>query len=519
MSRYHDDDSIWIDSQKKNGKPWKDEFLNNQFVGIAEYAKEVKPGYLYIACDDIDDVDCTGCRIPYIDEAVQNGAKEIIADPARMSRNIAKISDVPIRRETQLVEKYGEIVSTFYGTPSAEMTMIGITGTNGKSTISHLLWEALNKLGNKTGYIGTLGIKMNDYNEVLYPNTTLFPTHMQKTLKMLLDKNMKTVVMEVTSHRLDNGRMNGTNINIAAVTNLTQDHLNYHGTMEKYGKAKKRILECKGLKTIILNTDDKFCRELIPEIPDHIKIVSVRALSDTPPLTKDFIEFTAHRESISLKVACRSNFGNFSVTSRCLGNFQGCNLAISAAVLHELGYTTPNITKELSGLRNPIGRMDTYVKSGYPTVVIDFAHTPDALKNAIKSVKEAFSRHKVTTIFGCGGGRDKDKRPIMGNIASEYSDDVVITIDNPRFETPKSIINDIIAGITKNNYSTIVDRKKAIQDSINRLEKNGVILLAGKGHENYMEIKGRNISYSDINYLRALGFRRFEQDQPIPDFA
>ena len=401
----------------------------------------------------------------YVVEAIKNGASTVIVREGSF--------DV----ETKIVENREKYVRKYleknYYNEIKDIKLIGITGTNGKTTTSYLIYESLNKLGIKCAYIGTLGFYTPD-KKIETANTT--PT-LYEIYEMLLEckeMGIEYVTIEVSSHGLDMKRVEGLTFEYGIFTNLTEDHLDYHKTMENYAKAKQKLF--KQSKKSIINIDDKYKDYFLEE--DSItygKNDSNYTISDI------YID----RQGSSFKL------NNEEYICNLIGEYNVYNIVCVIIILKLLGLDT-NVIKDLSA---PKGRMDI-IEHKSNSIIIDYAHTPDAVEKILTEVSK-LPHNKIVTMIGCGGDRDKFKRPIMGDIATTYSDYVIFTSDNPRGEDPDLILNDITCKLYKKNYEIIENRKKAIKKSIQKLSKNDILLLLGKGHEEYQIIKNKKIYFSD----------------------
>jgi len=386
--------------------------------------------------------------------------------------------DCPIEQEvvSDTNKWLTDYISEHYEKELEDMNIIGVTGTNGKTTTAYLTYQILNELGSKTAYIGTIGFYLPDEDFIELPNTTPNILDLYELFLTAKEHNCKNVMMEVSSHSLDQKRVQGITFKVAAFTNLTQDHLDYHKTMENYLAAKMLILkQLDG--PMIVNADDDTCSKWVSAYPNTLtygfngKDYKINKYEDTDKGTK--IDFTYNNKEYTVETNLRSRFNVY-------------NYMTTLSLIKELGYSVEDIINVTPDIYPPKGRCEIIkVKDG--EAVIDYAHTPDAVEKII----EAFTEHKkgrVITIVGCGGDRDPKKRPIMGNIAATKSDYVVFTSDNPRTEDPKKIMEDILAGVTTTNYEVELDRPTAIVKALDMLKKDDVVLILGKGHEDYQII-------------------------------
>ncbi len=415
----------------------------------------------------------------YIESAIKNGASEIIAEkevnasvPVTVVENSAKYF------QKKLVEEYSDDFKN--------LKLVGITGTNGKTTSAYLTYQMLNKLGKKTAYMGTLGFMYGDYFEEL-PNTCPEILTIYKLLEYCLKNGVEYVIMEISSHALDLKRIEGLNFDVCAFTNLTEDHLDYHKTMDNYLECKLMILDyLKDDGIMLVNKDDDSSIRFITKA----KNVKTFGIGEADYEVESFDIHPDHT-NIRFKVFDDS----YSVTTNLTSKFNIYNYMTMFSIVHELGFDSNSIINITNELKQPKGRCETYkVKDGF--AVVDYAHTPDAVLKVVTAYKE-LAKARVITLVGCGGDRDPMKRPIMGKIASDYSDYVIFTNDNPRTEDPENIMKDILAGVLKDNYKVCLDRRKAIKMALDMIEKDDIVLLLGKGHEDYQIIGHTKIHLDD----------------------
>lgn len=402
-----------------------------------------------------------------------------------------------------LREKIGEIASEIYGAPSEKLWVIGVTGTNGKTSCAHWLAQALGALGKKTAVVGTLG---NGFPGALSPalNTTPDPIVLQESLADYLAEGAECVAMEVSSHGLAQGRVNGTHFAVALFTNLSRDHLDYHGDMESYGAAKAKLFGWPGLKYAVLNLDDSFGAELVGKLGcSGVQVVGY-TLSGAETSTQLRVEGRNLRVDASgIRFEAVTPWGKAEIASPMLGRFNAANLLGVLAALLVSGVGLEQTAQILSHVQPATGRLHRLGGYGQPLVVVDYAHTPDALEKALETLKEITpAGGRLVCVFGCGGGRDKGKRPLMGAAAARLADESLVTSDNPRNEDPDIIIDEIVAGMGGSNYRVVADRAEAIKLAVLGAKQNDVILVAGKGHEDYQEIAGVRHPFNDIEQVR-----------------
>ena len=414
----------------------------------------------------------------YVEDAIKNGATKVIAEKEM------DIS-VPIEVAPSTEEYLKEHLVKEYSDELKDLTIIGVTGTNGKTTTCFLTYQLLNLLGNNTAYLGTIGFYYND-NIITLENTTPDILTIYKLLLEAKQNGIKTVVMEISSHSLYYERIKGLHLKIGAFTNLTEDHLDFHKTMLAYLNEKLKIfnyLDKDG--TFIVNSDDEAAIKFKEKFSNTL---SLGTNGDYQILDYDI---TPSKTNISFKFKDTT----YNVTTNLTSKFNIYNYLTTLAIVNNLGFTIEDIIEKTSMLKPPAGRCETYeVNNGF--AVVDYAHTPDAVEKVINAYND-LKKARVITIVGCGGDRDPLKRPIMGNIATTLSDYTILTSDNPRTEDPQKIMDDILKGVKTNNYEVILDRKEAIKKGIDMLEKGDILLVLGKGHEDYQIIGHTKIHLSD----------------------
>jgi UDP-N-acetylmuramyl-tripeptide synthetase len=396
---------------------------------------------------------------------------------------------VPNAPVTNLRAEAGNIASEFHGRPSNKMHMIGITGTNGKTSCSQWLSTALTRLGRKTAAIGTLG---NGFPGALSEaiNTTPDPVLLHGMLADYLAQGAQGVAMEVSSHGLVQGRVNGIAFNVAVLTNLSRDHLDYHGDMQAYADAKRKLFYWHGLEFMVVNSDDEFGAELAANAAGR-DIKAITYGLDSGDVRGEHLEL--HGNGLAMDVV--TPFGNARLEAALMGRFNAYNLLAVLAVLLVSNVPFSDAIRVLKEMRPVAGRMQTLGGGALPLVVVDYAHTPDALEKVLAALREQ-TRGKLICVFGCGGNRDKGKRPLMGAAASNLADRVVVTSDNPRNEDPQDIISEVLEGMS-GNYETEPDRAAAIDLALQDAQAGDIVLIAGKGHEDYQEIAGVKYPFDD----------------------
>lgn len=423
-------------------------------------------------------------------QAVEKGAVAVVTDRSKESgvrsqEYAATIIYVPNAREA-----LAKISAAFYGEPASKLKLLGITGTNGKTTTSFLVESILREAGLNPGVIGTINYRYA--GKVLpAPNTTPESLDLQRLLKDMVDNGVKAVVMEVSSHALDQERVGGCIFDAGVFTNLTQDHLDYHLTMDKYFEAKARLFTdfIDEGRVAVINMDDPKGEELSKRAVGRVMGYGGKGRGGVNIYPKEIALGVDGIKGIFMTPA-----GEVKVKSSLIGEFNLYNILAAVGAGVGLGLPVEAIEKGISDLKNVPGRLER-VDAGQPfTILVDYAHTPDALERVLSTIR-GLTDKKIITVFGCGGDRDKGKRPIMGKIAAEYSDVVIVTSDNPRTEDPLKIIEDIKAGIT--GVRVIPDRREAIREAIREANEGDVVLLAGKGHEDYQIVGKEKIHFDD----------------------
>lgn len=423
----------------------------------------------------------------YIESAIKNGATKIICEHGNYDVDTLIVPDTKEYLQNYIVSNFKDEVN--------KLDIIGITGTNGKTTTSYLTYQMLNKLGVKTAYIGTIGFYIDDDIKEL-PNTTPEILEVYSMLIEALEKGCKAVVMEVSSHALSLKRVEGLNFKIEAFTNLTEDHLDYHKTMENYLNAKLKILDqLKSDGTIIVNNDDEYGK--------YFKQKNFKTIGFNES-NYQILDYESDTNGTNINFKYNDNI--YSVKTNLRGKFNVYNYMTTLAIINTYKYSIDEIISITKSVYPPKGRCEQVIVRD-AEAIIDYAHTPDAVEKIINSFLEN-KQGRIITIVGCGGDRDPMKRPIMGKIATEKSDYVIFTNDNPRTEDPNTIMNGIIAGVSKDNYEIILDRKSAINKGLSLLKTNDTLLILGKGHEDYQIIGHEKHHLDDkeivLEYLKNL---------------
>ena len=421
----------------------------------------------------------------YIDEAIANGASAVLCEkPVDFQKS------VPVCVVENLKDRLGELTHEFYGKATNQMLMVGVTGTNGKTSTCQYVAQALDYLGKRCGIIGTNGQGLwGQLSETL--NTTPDVVRLHRELARQQVQGAQYCAMEVSSHGLDQGRVNGVRFSTAVFTNLSRDHLDYHKTMEAYGNAKWKLMAWPELNNAIVNVDDEWAQNHLDKV--QAKKVWTYGIERQADVSATSIR--AH--SAGLDATVETSLGTVELNLRLLGRFNLSNALAAFTVLLAEGIPINTAARVISNTRAVHGRMEMMRMPQAPTVVVDYAHTPDALTNALEACKEHVSG-RLGVIFGCGGDRDTGKRAQMAAAAEAIADFIVVTDDNPRSESSENIINQVCEGFSQlENVTVISDRRDAILKTLDRCDKDDVILIAGKGHESYQEIEGVRHPFSD----------------------
>ena len=456
------------------------ELILHRVRGITSNSKEVKRNYLFFA---IKGTRHDGHK--FVEDAVQKGAYAVVVErPINAS--------VPVIIVENTRKALGISSHLFFGKPSENLKVIGITGTNGKTTTTHIIETVLNEAGKSAGLIGTIYYRFK--GEILGEGrTTPEPILWHKTLKEFKELGAEYVVAEVSSHALDQYRVYPTRFRATIFTNLTQDHLDYHGDMENYYESKKKLFTEYNSDIKIINADDPYGKKLAQEVEGEV--ITYGKEGDLR-----ILDFETAFGGSKIEVEYKGK--KYSFTTNLVGEFQAYNLAAAIAFLLEEGIKEEVIKKALRNVRVP-GRFEVVYRGRF-AVVVDYAHTPDAIDNVLRTAKR-LTKGRLISVYGAGGDRDRDKRPLMGEAGEKWSDVVILTSDNPRSEEPEEIIKDILKGI-KDKSKVIVepDRKKAIEKAIKMAKKGDLIAILGKGHETYQEVKGVKYPFSDKEVVKNI---------------
>ncbi|MEZ5573664.1 MAG: UDP-N-acetylmuramoyl-L-alanyl-D-glutamate--2,6-diaminopimelate ligase [Halioglobus sp.] len=462
--------------------------------GVQLDSRKVRPGDLFLALPG----EMFDGR-QFIEQAVANGASAVVAEAP-----VAGFVDalpVPLIELPELHSEAGVLAARFYRNPSRAMQVIGITGTNGKTTTSRIIAQLLRSLGKPCGVIGTLGTTLaEDIAEAV--NTTPDAISLQHQLAQWLAQRVLHVSMEVSSHALEQGRVSGVEFATAIYTNLSHDHLDYHGSMEAYGRAKLRLFTHPGLRFAVINADDPFAERVRAVVTSPTQVVTYSASGAPADVRVENVQF--HSDVVCGELHTPWGMANFS--SPLPGDFNLANLAAAVAALSVAGEDLLAVLDAVTQLHPVPGRMQTIPNAHGVQVIVDYAHTPHALEQVLSALRPHVSGSLIT-VFGCGGDRDRQKRQIMGRVACSLSDRVVVTSDNPRSEDPLVIMSDIEAGCS-GHYTLIADRAQAIVAALADAVAGDCVVIAGKGHEEYQLVDGVRLPFSDADEARDALARR-----------
>ena len=442
----------------------------------------------------------------FIAQAIAQGASAVIWESQHFAWNPGW--NIPNLAVSDLRHKAGDLADSVYGAPSEALWMVGVTGTNGKTSTSHWIARALDEAGKKCALIGTLG---NGFADALQPsaNTTPDAIRVHGLLAETLHKGARAVAVEVSSHALEQGRVNGVRFDVALFTNLSRDHLDYHGDMKRYAAAKQKLFEWPGLKYAVVNLDDAFGAEMVVQLKNlKVEVIAYGLSEAAQKLAERFALRCVHGDLLEmtgqgLRLRVHTNWGEAEIFSGLIGRFNAENLLGALAVLLVSDVGLKDAARSLSRVQAVAGRMQKLGDVGQPAVIVDYAHTPDALEKVLLALREVCAggtgAGKLISVFGCGGDRDKGKRAMMGRVAEKFSDHCIVTSDNPRSENPQQIIEEVEAGMEKRSHEVIVDRAAAIKRAIALARGGDTVLLAGKGHEDYQEVNGARLPFSDAS--------------------
>ncbi len=460
---------------------------------ITSNSRHAARGGLFLACAGLEHH-----GLEFLAQALDAGVAAVVWEPGAEVVEPLLPPNVTGVEMPGLCNRLGTIADRFFGSPSAALSVTGVTGTNGKTTSAFLVTQALNHLSHRAGYMGTLGFGLGP-DLASSSLTTPGCITMHRRLRDMVDAGADHVITEVSSHALDQHRVDGIRFQVAAFTNLSRDHLDYHGSMERYAEAKARLFVGSGIRTAVLNIGDRFGAALANRLTTSTELISVALVNtaDDVPAARLMGRLTAvHADGLGLQLS--GDYGEALLSSSLWGRFNAENLVLAVGILLALDIELDDAVGALGECIAPPGRMELIrSRESFPTVVVDFAHTPDALGQALETVRDHCSG-EVWCVFGCGGDRDKGKRRLMGEVAASMADRSVITDDNPRDEDPKAIIAEVIAGTGgRPGVEVMQDRQAAIEFAIRSARSGDVVLIAGKGHENVQIVGSEARTFSD----------------------
>ncbi len=481
--------------------PWVNDAPQTELKDMTLDSRTAAAGDLFVAISGH-----TSDGRHYIPQAIAQGVSAVVAEAQGQAEHgsVSVQHGVPVVYLQNLNLLLSEIAGRFYQQPGAALRLVGVTGTNGKTTTTQLLAQWSQMLGETSAVMGTVGNGLLNH-VVPAENTTGSAVQVQQILHDLVQQGATFAAMEVSSHGLVQHRVAALPFAAAAFTNLSRDHLDYHGDMQNYEDAKWQLFSTHNSEQKIINADDSVGQRWLAKLPDAV------AVSMENKLPADWKGRWLSAGNVSYhdkgaRVELDSSWGKGTLESRLMGAFNVSNLLVALGTLLSLGYSFDELLQTAPQLQPVCGRMEVFHASGRPTVVVDYAHTPDALEKALAAAR-LHCTGQLWCVFGCGGDRDKGKRPLMGGIAEQYADRVVVTDDNPRSEDPHAIITDILSGLLDAGRAlAIPGRAEAVTSAIMQATENDVVLIAGKGHEDYQLVGNQRFDYSDrVTAARLLG--------------
>ena len=464
--------------------------------GLSSDSREVRAGDLFLACRGAN----TRGSL-YIRAAIEAGAAAVVVDEELLSdldRRLAPVIPAPGLRD-----KLGLIAARFFGDPTKRLRVTGVTGTNGKTSVSWWLAQAWSALaGKQAGLVGTLGYGCYPRLQP-GPNTTPGAISLQRLCAGFVDAGAPAAFMEVSSHALDQGRVSGVDFDAAVFTNLTRDHLDYHGNLQEYFRAKRKLFACESLRAAVVNCDDAGGRAILQGLPAQVEAVSY-GLAQNPqqPALPQVRAALAPDAELVMDIA--TPWGSGRLRPGVTGKFNAYNILAVVAALGQAGFSLERILEKLENVGPVPGRMESLRRADGARIVVDYAHTPAALEQVLAGLREHCAG-RLVCVFGCGGERDREKRPLMGEVAEKLADEVVLTDDNPRAEAGDGIIEAILSGMAGRDSVLVErDRSRAIELALEKAGPTDVVLVAGKGHETCQEVAGARRPFNDLQQVRRL---------------
>jgi len=472
--------------------------LSQLFQQVFEHDHDVALSQIKTDCRLVEPGDVFICLTPnaenakrYSSHAINRGALCVMADPKQALEKQSAIIECP-----GLIEQAADIACRLYDDPSQKLKVLGVTGTNGKTSVCHLLAQALTHLGKKSAVLGTAGNGIWP-DLIESPLTTLGVFELQAKLAEYVDAGVDYVAMEVSSHGLVQGRVRGVQFAVGIFTNLSRDHLDFHGTMQAYANAKRSFFDCP-MQLAVINVDDEIGHEWIEAWPKNGPRLLRYGLDREADAKLSLQNLATLPQRFEFE-GCTQRFASRTLL---IGRFNLYNLLSVITALVSLGFEGETLSELIPSLKPPLGRMQVFQVEGKPLAVVDYAHTPEALSSVLTALRE-FTQGRLYCVFGCGGDRDAGKRPLMGAIAQKQADVVILTNDNPRGESPEAIVSDILAGFSGLKPSVMLDRREAIAFALHEAKAGDIVLIAGKGHENYQIIGDARYAFSDAACVSA----------------
>lgn len=468
--------------------------LDTRIHGIQLDSRMVRRGDLFVA---LAGVTAAGA---HVEEAIKNGANAVVIEGALEQGRIHESGDAVELYLPDIRSKLSDIANNFFRNPSRDLKVVGVTGTNGKTSVSNFIAQLLSLDGMESAVIGTLGygfpLSAEGLTEIDRTTPNVFDVH--RYLAKLRDQGAACVVMEVSSHGLQQGRVDGVHFEGAVLTNLSRDHLDYHLTMDAYADAKRQLFRTDGLGFAVLNVGQAFSASILEILAPSVQVIQYGLDSKADIRAESLVYGVA-----GVQANLVTPLASMPLSSNLMGRFNVENLLAASAVCVALGRTV-DCLKRINRVHSVLGRMSVLQADNRPAIVVDYAHTPDALLNILTALRP-HCKGQLSLVFGCGGDRDVGKRPLMAEVAEKLADRLVITDDNPRTEDPEAIVDDILKGLATPSVAKVIhDRKAAITHAVEQAQNADVIVVAGKGHEQYQEIAGRRHVFSDIEVSKAL---------------